>query len=89
MYIADRIAAIFFNIAKFINKRLHHNFKSCGGTHPYKVNILVGVLYLSSTQFSMTLLTTVPTIYLSQRLFDFHIEVSLTFLGQDNTEVRL
>ena len=34
MHIADRIAAIFFfNIAKFINKRLHHNFKNCGGTH--------------------------------------------------------
>lgn len=30
MHIADRIGVISFNIAKFINKRLPHNFKSYG-----------------------------------------------------------
>lgn len=33
MHVADRIAAFLKNIAKFINKRLHHNFKRYGGAH--------------------------------------------------------
>lgn len=37
MHIADRIAAIFLNIATFINKRPHHNFKSCVGAHHTRI----------------------------------------------------
>lgn len=43
MHIANRIAAGFFTIAKFINKRLPHNFKSRGGAHHTRTKwVLVG-----------------------------------------------
>lgn len=43
MHIADRIVAIFFNIAKFINKRPHYNFKSCVCAHDTRTMwVLVG-----------------------------------------------
>lgn len=89
MYIADRIAAIFFLILPSSLIKDYIIILKAVVVPIIQGQYVSWVLYLSSTQFSMTLLTTAPTIYLSQGYLIFHIEVSLTFLGQDNTEVRL
>lgn len=70
MYIADRIAAFFFNIAKFINKRLHHNFKSCGGTHHTRSICQLGFVLIFHTVLNDTLNNCANNLPFS-RLFDF------------------
>lgn len=80
MYIADRIAAIFLILPSSLIKDYIIILKAVGTHHTRSICQLA--LYLPSTQFSMTLLTTAPTIYLSQGYLIFHIEVSLTFLDR-------